>query len=771
MDFQSWLERYIAWLLRHSVVIVLATIAIAVAIGSGSLRLQFTSDLRAYFSPENPQLQAFETAEQMFDRQDTLYLLIRTREGDIFTPRTLTLIRDLTNLGWQVPYSRRVDSLANFQHTEAREDTLVVNSVLPAEGPLSEAHANRARAIALNEPALLGNVVAPNLDATGVNVFLTLPDALGVNEEVMAWARQHIPPLERAYPEVAIFIDGSAASNVALGEAVANDVAALTVLSYGLIALLLFALLRHLAGTVATLLVVTLSVLIALGVYGWSNATLAAVAGLVPTVVMTIAVADCVHVLSTYYYELAQGRAKSDALAEALRTNASPVLITSLTTSIGMMALNFSDSPPYRDLGNMVAVGVLGACCLSLTLLPALLAWMPAKSTPKRQPLGTWLDRWAKWLVSHHRPVLLISTVAVLATASQIPRNTLTERWHEYFDETFEVRLALDALDETFDWLHVLRVTLDSGTENGINEPDYLRSVEAFSTWLRAQPEVTYVASLTDTVRRINKSLHDDDPDWRRLPNTREEAAQYLLLYELSLPLGLDLGNTINVDRSATQLLVFVKRTDSQALIELDHRTREWLETNQSEFKPTNATGMDMMFAHINQRNIRGVLIGMALAMVLISLLLVFALGSLQLGLLSLLTNLAPAGLAYGIWGMTRGHIDLSASVVMCMSLGIVVDDTVHFLSKYQRARRVLDVCVADALRYAFNTVGVALTITTIVLVSGFLVLTTSHFTPTVVTGALLAMTLGLALVIDFLLLPALLLRWSKTDIQSTAPR
>jgi predicted RND superfamily exporter protein len=263
---------------------------------------------------------------------------------------------------------------------------------------------------------------------------------------------------------------------------------------------------------------------------------------------------------------------------------------------------------------------------------------------------------------------------------------------------------------------------------------------------------------VADIIKRLNQNLHGDDEAFYRIPTTREETAQYLLLYELSLPQGLGLDTLLDVTRSKSQLLVFVERTDSERLVVLDERATAWLDANATTFTAGEGTGIAMVFAHINHRNIRSLLKGMALALLIISLLLVFVLRSVRLGVLSLLTNLAPAGLAYGVWGMTNGYIDLSASVVMCMSLGIVVDDTVHFLSKYLRARRVRGLSPIESMRYTFNTVGVALCTTTAVLVSGFAILAFSHFSPSVVTGSLLAMTLGFALIVDLLFMPALLM-------------
>ena len=302
-----------------------------------------------------------------------------------------------------------------------------------------------------------------------------------------------------------------------------------------------------------------------------------------------------------------------------------------------------------------------------------------------------------------------------------------------------------------------MRYVIDSKEKEGIHDPDYLNTLNDFSNWLKQQDKVVYVSSLTDISKRLNKTLHEDKQSWYKIPDNRQLAAQLFLLYEIGLPRELNLDDMVNHDRSATVVTIIVHKTDSEFLLRLDQRARDWLVTNAKKYKTSEATGLDMVFAHINHRNIRSLLKGTLVALVLISFVLMLALQSVRLGLISLIPNLVPAALAYGTWGIFIGKIDLSASIVICMSLGIVVDDTVHFLSKYLRARREKNYDVNEGMRYAFNTVGVALMITTAVLVSGFLVLATSHFSPTWVSGLLLAITLSYALLTDFLLLPPLL--------------
>ena len=722
-----------------------------------------TNDTRAYFSEDNPQLAAFDELEAVYAKQETLDFVVVAKEGDLFNRGSLTLMWELTELGWQTPYSHRVSSLANYQHTTVFDDDLVVEALITDPQTLTETSIARLREVALNEPTLTGTSVSRDGKAAFVLISLTLPKGdPDANDEVAKWAEERIPQIRARYPNVDIHLTGTTTFNRALGNAVARDLKTLVVLSYVVIVVLLIILLRHVGGVIATLLVITFAITSTMGVFGWFNAVLAAVAGFVPSVVMTIAVADSVHILASYYYELRRGHSKEEAIAASLRVNLVPVFITSITTIVGVLTLNFSDSPPYRDLGNMIVVGVVFAFALSLTFLPAVLLWAGVRNPSAGRVFEAMMSHFADWVIRHHRVLLISCGVVIVTLASFIPANSLTERWHDYFDETFEARRSLNAINQHLNWLQVIRYSVDSGREHGVNDPTYLAALEKFAVWYETQPEVSHVVRLTQIIKRLNRNLHGDNPAQYRLPETAELAAQYLLLYELSLPLGLGLEDAINVDRSATQMVVYVQKGDSDDLLNLDQRARQWVTKNAPVLSVAEGTGLDMVFAHINHRNIRGLLKGMLLALVVISVFLVVALRSIRLGLLSLLTNLAPAWLAYGTWGLVHGRIDLSAAVVMCMSIGIVVDDTVHFLSKYLHARRERGLFGADAMRFAFNTVGVALTITTIVLVAGFLVLTASHFNPTVVTGALLAMTLAYALFVDFLFLPPLLIALDK---------
>ncbi len=556
----------------------------------------------------------------------------------------------------------------------------------------------------------------------------------------------------------AVMLAGSATNSVALGEAVRDDITTLVGASYLVISLGLLLLLRSAWGMTLIMIVITLTVAATMGVFGWLGYLLSPTAGFVPSIVLTIAVADCVHVVSNYLIELERGRTREAAIRESLRINLTPILLTSITTVVGVLSLNFSDSPPYRDLGNMVAVGVGIAFLFSVTALPAAISLVPAPKNPRPLVSGAAATRLAEWIIAHSRFLLVTGTVVLVGIAAFIPRNQLTENWHDYFTEHFEIRRTVDLADEKLGGIHRIYYDLETGVADGITDPAYVQMLEEFETWLLQQPGVVHTTGLHLTLKLLNRALMGNGDADFRLPESRPAIAQFLLLYELSLPMGESIDNLVDQDRSASRLTVSLSQMDSESLLEIDRRAVSWLNAHAPMVEARPGTGLDLVFAHITHRNIRGLLRGTVLALAVISMLLIVVLRSIRLGLISLLPNLAPAALAYGLWGMTVARIDLALSVVICMSLGIVVDDTVHFLSKYLRARREHGLDAAGGVRYAFAVVGTALIVTSVVLVAGFGLLVLSNFTPTRETGGLLALTIAIALAVDFLLLPPLLL-------------
>ncbi len=754
---------YGEWLLRWRYLVLVMTIVLVAGAASGMRFLEFKTDYRVFFSADNPQLRAFEQLQNTYTKSDNVLFVLAPRNGKVFTQETLASVVKLTQAAWQIPWSIRVDSITNFQHTEADGDDLVVDDLVPDVEGLDEAALQRIHDIAVHEPLLVDRLISPDGRVTGVNVTIQLPEAGSGGEvpEITTHARRLVAEIEADNPDLDVYLTGMVIMNNSFPEVILHDQKTLVPMMFGVVILTLILLLRSATATLATFLVIVISVMTAMGLTGWLGIALTPPSATAPTIILTLAVADCVHILVSFLHAMRRGMDKASAMVDSLRINLQPVFLTSLTTVIGFMSMNFSDAPPFRDLGNIVAMGVAAAFVYSVGFLPALMTFMPVRVQPGVTRRSLIMDRFADYVVRRRVQLFWGMGLLVMGLVIFIPRNQLNDEYIKYFDNTIAFRNATDFASKNLTGLYTIEYSLGTGESGGISDPAFLRDVERFADWYQAQPAVLHVNSLTDIMKRLNKNLHGDDPAWYRLPDRRDMSAQYLLLYEMSLPYGLDLNNQIDVGKSATRLVVTVGNISSNELLTLEDAAQNWLKQN-ARYMRSDGASPAVMFAHIGQRNIRNMLTGTTVALVLISLVLVIALRSLKIGLVSLIPNLAPAAMAFGLWGVLVGEVGLALSVVTGMTLGIVVDDTVHFLSKYLRARREQHLDSPDAVRYAFSTVGMALGVTSLVLIAGFLVLTLSPFRMNADMGLLTAVTIAFALAADFLFLPPLLMKVDK---------
>jgi predicted RND superfamily exporter protein len=766
------LDRYIRFIVAHPVAVVLLSVAAALALASGARKLEFTSDYRIFFSPQNPQLVAFETLQNTYTKNDNVLFVLTPQDGDVFTPRTLAAIEWLTKEAWQIPYSIRVDSISNFQHTRAAGDDLIVRDLVRDAPALTPEALAGIRKVALSEPLLVRRLIAPSGDVTGINVTIQLPgdkDHEAV-PKVAAYARQLAEQFTGRFPDVAVRLTGVSMMNNAFSESAQRDTMTLVPVMFGVVILTIAVLIRVVSGTAAAVGVIALSIASAMGIAGFLGIPLSPPSVNAPTIILTLAVADSVHILVSYLFALRHGKDKAAAMTESLRLNFYPVFLTSFTTAVGFLGMNFSEAPPFRDLGNMVSIGVLTAWALSVTFLPAVTLLLPVRVRVGKTAGHERMERFAAWVI-RRRAALLWGTVGVTALlAASIPRNELNDQFVEYFDESVAFRRDTDYASERLTGPYTIDYSLRADGPESVSDPAFLAKIERFADWYRAQPEVLHVNSITDIMKRLNKNLHGDDPAYYRIPETRSLAAQYLLLYEMSLPYGLDLNNQLNVDKSATRLVVSLRNLSSNELLALERRARDWLAANAPELQ-TQGASPAIMFAHIGKRNIQSMLIGNLVALVVISLSLVVVFRTFRIGITSMVPNLVPIAMAFGLWGIFVGQVGLGLSVVTSMTMGIVVDDTIHFLSKYLHARRVAGKTPEEAIVYAFSTVGTALWVLSLVLVAGFLVLAMSHFKLSSDMGIMTATTFALGMFVEFLFLPPLLLWLDREPRLATAGR
>ena len=761
------MKNYAAFVHKFRFIIIVFTLLLTFLMANGA-KLLFSNpdtDYRTFFNDDNPELLAFNFIQNNFTKSDNALIVISPKSGDVFNSNSLAAIQWLTMEAWQLSHSTRVDSIANYQHTEADGDDLTVAELYEEADGLTVTQLEHIKNVVLNEELLLRRLIAENGGAAGINVTFTLPDDADQTIEFKTISSEIYSvrsEFKKQFPNHDIYLTGIVMMNQAFGDAGENDAKNLLPFMYLIVLIILIIMLRSAVPVLSTMLLIIFAIIWAYGFAGYVGTKLTTPMFSVMNIVLTLAIADSVHLFITFVQGMRNGHDKISAMTESLAVNAWPIFLTSITTAIGFLTLNFSKTPPFIDLGNTSAFGVMITWLISMTFLPAMVYALPVNIKPKKGSSNILMSKFADFVITKRHLILLTFIPLSLVILYGASQNELNDDFVKYFDEKIEFRTDTDNVYKKLTGINSIQYSLPAKESNGITDPEYLKVLEQFVEWHRQQKNVLNVDSINDVFKRLNKNMHGDDPNWYKIPENKELAAQYLLLYELSLPYGLDLNNQIDVDKSASRIIITTENVTNNEIMTIANDGNQWLKDNAPDFMHSIGASPTVMFANVAKRNINTMLFGTLAALVLISGILIFALKSLKIGLLSLVPNLLPIGLAFGFWGYAVGQIGLASSIVAAICMGIVVDDTVHFLSKYMRARRVKGLNPEDAIRYAFSTVGIALWVTSLVLILGFLVLASSSFLLNAQLGQLVFLTISLALITDFLLLPPLLMWLDK---------
>ena len=656
------IDRFAAALTRRVIAyrwyVILLSLLLAGAAGYGATKLEFSTNYRVFFSEANPELQAFENLQNTYTKNDNFLFVLEPANGRAFDAETLAAVERLTVEAWKIPFAIRVDSITNFQHTHADGDELIVEDLVTDATSRSGDYLAERRAVALAEPLLRNSLLTPDAGVTAVNVVLQYPEIeLLEVPQAVAHARELKAAIEADFPAIEIHLTGVSMLNNAFAETGMSDGATLMPLMFAVIFALIWLVIRSFSATFVTLVLIALSSLVGMGVAGYAGVKLTPISMSAPIVILTLAVADSIHILLSLRALMREGMDKIEALVEAIRINFLAVGITSLTTVVGFLALNFSDSPPYWHLGNITAVGIVAAWIYSITLLPALLSLLPLRVShdSDRSRSQRALAGLANFVIRRYRALLLGVGAGAIALIAFIPTLEFNDQWVQYFDERIEFRTESDRAEEYFG-LYPIEFSVPAATPGGVSEPEYLENLAKFTDFLREQPIVTHVYSISDIMQRLNRNMHADDPAWNRIPQDRELSAQYLLLYELSLPYGLDLNDRINIDKSASRVTATLSRATSAETKAFFRKVDDWQQANWPAYMQAEPTSAAVMFTYISERNMDNMVSGTLIAIVAISLIMVVALRSVPLGLLSLVPNGLPILATFGAWALLFGR-------------------------------------------------------------------------------------------------------------------
>lgn len=761
------MERYVNWIVRGRWWCIALSVLLLLAAAAGLDKVQFSGDYRDFFAKNDPQLRAYQQLQDAYSSDSTALVVFTPNSGTVFEPKTLAAVQRFSAEAWKLPFARRVDSITNYPHTEMRGDDLLVRPLVPAPRDgrqFSTAELAALRSLATQDPLLVKRLVSPSGDVTGVNISFSLPKLAETEIPAVVKAlRERLAALRADYPDIQIRATGSLLLDNAFDEQAQADLASLTPMMYGLILIIMAIALRSALSVIAALLVMSFAIFSAIGIAGHLGIKLTAISVSAPTILMTIAVANCIHLLLHVSRGMARGMTRHDAVREALRTNAPLIAVACGTDVLGFFSMLLSDVPPIASFGAILGIGVLAVFFFSVVLLPALAAVLPLKGLASLERQSAWLGRSAVRLIDWRRTIFVVALVLNAAAAWFLLQNRFEDNFVKYFSPEIEFRRDTDYVAQHLTGVHELLYSVGAKGPGGVADTEYLLGLDKLSTWLRAQPEVFNVSSLSDIVKRIHRTMNGGDAASLRIPDDPAAAAQMLLLFEMSLPPGLELNDQIRIDRAASKLAVVLRDVSSAEMIAFDQRVQAWVATELPAYMSTQGTGPSLMFSRIGEMNVAGTLQGYVLQIVLISLVIGVLLRSPRLGVMSLLPNVIPALLAFGLWGAFVGQIGLSVAVVAVLTYGIIVDDTIHSIFKYHHARTHLALDPRAAVDYSYRASGLSALTTAAVLVAGFSVLLFSHFDLNADLGLMSALTIALAVLVDLLLVPPLLFAFDRS--------
>ena len=512
-------------------------------------------------------------------------------------------------------------------------------------------------------------------------------------------------------------------------------------------------------GILLPFFVIIMSISAVLGFAGWIGIKFNNLTATVPHILIAISVADAVHILVTFFQFRSAGLERKQAAHQTLVKNLQPTLLTSISTAIGFYSFASAEILPIVYMGILAGTGTLLAWAITIFILGPLMAYLPVKVKAKPQaikpdqahPLAI---RYAGWLQRHRFAiigvfVLFTGTAVYLALQNEINSNPF-----KYFAEDVPTRVANEFAEERIGGMLGMEITIDSGVADGVKDPEFLKKVEAYQEWIDDLPHISKTLAITDIIKQTNRSLEGDRQSAYVIPDDQDLVAQEMFLYSMSLPQNMDLNNRVTLDNDMLRLTAMSSLHDSkQSLKEIARVEAKAKEMGLDAY----VTGKMPLYHGMNPYVVNAFIRSISLALVLVSLLMVFTFRSVSLGMLSMIPNTVPLVFGAGLMFLLNKPLDIGTVLVTSTCLGIAVDDTIHFLANYNRWRR-LGVSRQEAVAQVITHTGPALAVTTLVLVMAFSTFAFSSFVPNINFGIITAIVLTSALVTDATLLPAMLL-------------
>jgi len=731
----------ISWLARWKLIVLAAGVALFVFGGMGMSRVTFDPDVLVYFDRSMPERQALETIEQRFGRTNEIVFVLRAKDGgSMLTPERLRAIGWLQERAQDQQYAIAVRSplglLENGPDSASSPPT-------PDEIRQAADEAGFSARSVISEDETVAAVAA---------IYPRSSDADISVEAVTSAARDLQSQFHAEFPGLEALMTGRLMMDRAFIVESQDEIYDYAAAQIAILAIILIITFRSLSAAAALMALVLIAGPVTLGGVGWLGFPLNGISSAASTVLIGLGVATGVHIVLAWQTALNRGMDRRAAVTAAMTANAAPVTLSVVTTILSFLCLNFAASPPFGQLGNVVSAGLVVVLLLSFTLLPTLLLIIPVRRGRAGPNIGRPMGRISRFVIRQGRVLIAAFAVCTATAIGGIAQLSFDDTFSHYFDERFEVRRATDLFENKLSGTIFIDFSVPVAAQENPFGADHLARQKRFLDWLETRPEFAEAVLM----QTIAEQVSDQMPDAAGETNLRERSGAEQALrsaYERMRDGGLI--RLVDADEEFSRINVVLSGVSSAETLSFTSDAKARAETIFGE--PVVATGLPILSAQLTIDSTRTMMISMLVALIGVSTLILIALRNVRLGLISLLPNLMPAVTAMGLWGFFVGEVSFAATVVGALTFGIVVDDTVHMLVKYQAARR--RGCTPQrAVHETVRSVGVAVLVTSVALALSFAVFAFSGFLVNQHLGLLTGLTLLIALIADLFFLPPLLL-------------
>jgi len=763
------LERFVRWLIRRRRVLSVATLALVLFFGFFTKNLRMDNSVRIWFLEDDPAFQAYRDFQERFGNDDVVTLFFSSPDG-VFTPGNLALIQRVSTALEAVPYVDRVLSLSHVKYLDASEpESLVLTNLYEGE-PADPREAARVRARVDAWPALEELLLNRERNGTLIMAELKVIENIdAIRGEVIQAVQDAVGPLfaEAGTP---YHMGGIGVIYNALNQAAILDSAVFTTLSYGAIFLCLMLFLASLPFTLLAMGVLFLAMTLTLGVFAFAGNSINMVTMILPTLILVIGIADMVHLLAYYASRFREtpSLSRQEALRDTLLHMIPPCALTTVTTAFGFLSLASSHMAVIRQFGLYAALGVL--VTLAMTFVFAVFVCMkiarPVDKPGRRARLErvtAALDRLLEGAarLSTGRPGLVIGASCLLLLAGLWGMRSLEVNTYpvRYLSEDDPVRVSHEVIEKEFGYFIPMEFSVHASAENGVQDPAFLAKLRAFQEALVRDPQIHSSFSVADIVSFLNRAFNEGREDAYRVPDDAAAVSQLLEFYRMDP--DNDLEEWVSPDLREARVTVYTPTLSANEYGRLAARAREifarvGFDPALLEGEGIRAEGYLPLYVVMNDYILDGQVKSFLIAFVLVFGLLGIVFRSGRLFLACLFPNLLPPVLLLGFMGAAGITLDIGTVMIAAILLGLVVDDTVHFLYRFRwEGERAPD--PAARIRATLRGAGPAIVATSAILAAGFAILGLASISSIANFGILCAVAVVLALLGDLLLLPSLL--------------